>query len=460
MNETASVPRNADRSLSEERRRELVSLLEIPSVSGDPRHAGDVRRAVDWVCDYISDAGGAVERKEWDDAPLGIVHLPNSPGDPGAPNLMLYGHVDVQPPGDATTWSAPPFEPVERDGWLYARGAADNKGPFYAMLAAASELARESLLPCNVIVLCDAEEETGGRTAASYLRRAATAPDACLVLDSSMLGPGVPTFTLATRGVASLRIRVRTNRRDLHSGAFGGAAMNAANILVAALGSIVDLQRLDNIALVDGPIAPPDAETAQWRNLPAGASVLAAQGATRSDAGAAEDFYARVWASPAFDIHGVSAGVTSSEQNVVVAEAEAICSIRVAPGQDVDVVGERLEEALRERLSAAAIVDITTGSRTPPAGPFDPASPFYRAAEVGFTAAFGRAPTYVRSGGSLPILAPLIERGVDTVVTGLDVPDGNIHAPDERLLIDHLERGIAATRALIRAYKGKAPEDN
>lgn len=455
MKEPTSVSGGNVPALTDAGRRELFSLLEIPSVSGDPRHTADVRRAVDWVCEYLSDAGGTVERTGWNDAPLGIIHLRNSAGDRGLPTVMLYGHVDVQPPGDEVRWSTSPFQPVEHGGWLYARGAADNKGPFYAMLAAASGLAREGRLPSNVTVLCDAEEETGGRTATDYLARVAAAPDACLILDASSLGPGMPAFTLATRGVASLRIRVRTNRRDLHSGAFGGAAMNAANVLILALSSVVDLDRPSNAALTHGAAESSNGETSQWRGLPAGADVLQAQGAIPVDANTADNFYTRIWASPAFDIHGISAGVTSSEQNVVVAEAEAICSIRVAPGQDVGSVGERLEQMLRERLPAAASVTITTGSRTAPAGPFDRGSYFYRAAEAAFTSAFGRAPAYVRSGGSLPILASLVARGVDTVVTGLDVPDGNVHAPDERLLIDHLERGIVATRELITAYAGE-----
>jgi acetylornithine deacetylase/succinyl-diaminopimelate desuccinylase-like protein len=434
-------------------RRELFELLEVPSVSGDPRHAADVRNAVDWVAAYVEGAGGTVEQFGWDGAPLGVMRLSASSGCERRGAIVLYGHVDVQPPGDESRWSTPPFEPAERDGWIYGRGAADDKGPFYAMLAAASRLARDGALPLDVLVLCDADEEIGGRTLSSWLRAIRPHADGCLILDSSMPRPGQPALTIATRGVASFRIRVRTNARDLHSGSFGGAALNAANVLVSALAPLTAASVEGWGELAAGVEPPALEEVAGWERLEPGNVVLAKQGAVPADPAATSEFYERTWCSPAFDVHSLAAGVIESEQNVVLAEASAIVSLRVAPGQDVRAVGARLGARLRASVPEGAELELVIGSQTPAAGPFVLDSPLQRAAVGAFAAAFGREPIRVRAGGSLPILAPLAELGIEAVVSGLDVPDGNIHAPDERLLVSHLERGIETVERVLHTYE-------
>jgi acetylornithine deacetylase/succinyl-diaminopimelate desuccinylase-like protein len=425
---------------------ELNELLEIRSFSADDRHTGEVRSAVRWVAEFLEAVGGDTEFLAHEGKPLGSMRVAASHGSGDARTVLIYGHVDVQPAGDENLWSSPPFEPSVRDGWLYARGAADNKGPFYAMLRAVAELARARDLPVNVRVLCDAEEEVGGRTAVHYLRQAKPELDACLILDSTMLGPRRPAFTVATRGVASFRLRLRTIPHDLHSGSFGGAAMNAANELVAALATIVPADGRLPAEFWEGAIAPSNAELTEWSLLEKDGDGIT--GALRPGT----DLYPRVWASPAFDIHGLSAGTTEVEQNVVVSRAEAIFSIRVAPGQDVSMIGNRLVEAIKAALPAHCAIEIEPRSLTPAAGPFDPSSPLFKSAYEVFTTAFGCAPALVRSGGSLPILAALRDIGVETLLSGLDVPSGNVHAPDERLLLDHLEIGVRVVRELLHAW--------
>jgi acetylornithine deacetylase/succinyl-diaminopimelate desuccinylase-like protein len=431
---------------------ELFSLLRIPSISTDAERADDVAAAVAWVMEYLEAAGGEVERLNWHGKPLGVARLPAS--SPAGTTVLLYGHVDVQPPGRDDAWTSPAFVPCVRDGWIYGRGSADNKGPFYAMLRAATELARCSELPVDVVVLCDAEEEVGGRTAVDYLRHERPPADVCLILDTSLPGPLLPSITSATRGVASYHLRLRTNRCDLHSGSYGGGAMNAANVLVRALAAVVPSDGELPPALTEGVVSPSADERRHWPAVD-GAAELEAVGARPADDAAAAELQLRTWARPAVDIHGLRAGETTVERNVVLAEAEAILSIRIAPGQDVAAVGGQLCSLIAEALPLGAQLIVEPRSQTPPAGPFSLDTPALATAIAVLSGVFGTQPQLVRAGGSLPILVALQEIGIEPVVSGLDVPEGNVHAPDERLLVEHLYLGIELVQRLLAAWGAK-----
>lgn len=417
---------------------ELLELLRIRSVGG-PEGLPEMRRAVDWVCDRVVAHGGTVQRRELDGTPLGVATLPASPGVADPPTVLCYGHVDVQPPGPLEAWEHDPFEPVLRDGWLIARGAADDKGPFWALLRGAFELADAGRLPVNVRILCDTEEETGGRTAVDWLRADRGPADACVIFDIAMLGPGEPAVVVATRGIASLHVRVRTAPADLHSGVHGGVAPNAAHALVRMLDAVLPDAGGGALpaALRAGVPVPPAAELASWGE----------RAATRR----------RLWAEPAVDVHGITVGVTDAELNVVPAVAEAVLSVRVAPGQDVEAIGDAFATLLREAAPAGAEVTLAWGSRTPPAGPFDPDAPALRSGLDALARGFGARPALVRTGGSLPILAALGARGIPTLLSGIDLPDGNVHAPGERLRVAHLDLGVAAARELFTAWGDLTP---
>ncbi|WP_028060329.1 M20/M25/M40 family metallo-hydrolase [Candidatus Solirubrobacter pratensis] len=387
---------------------ELLELLRIRSVAGEP---AELRRAVDWVCDYVERHGGVTERRAVGDVPLGVTTLRASSGAAKAPTILCYGHVDVQSAGPLDAWDSDPFEPVVRDGWLIARGAADDKGPFFVLVRAAAELAAAGRLPVDVRIVCDTEEETGGRTAVELLRTDPTPIDACVIFDVAMLGPARPVAVLGTRGIASLHVAVRTAAADLHSGTYGGLAANAANVLVRMLAAVLPLP------------------TPLRAGTPAGST----------------------W-QPALDVHGLRAGVTGEERNVVLSQAEAVLSVRVVPGQDVDAVGDALERLLREAAPGDAEVTIRTGSRTPPAGPMDPTGEALALGLDALERGFGARPALVQSGGSLPILAALGERSIPTLLSGIDVPDGNIHGPGERLRVAHLDLGAAAAEALFTSW--------
>jgi len=415
---------------------DLLELLRIRSVGG-AANAGEMRRAVEWVCDYVERRGGDVERRSVHGVPLGVATLPASGGATGAPTVLCYGHVDVQPVDSGQAWESDPFEPLERDGWLIARGAADDKGPFYALLRAAGELAGEGRLPVNVRVLCDTEEETGGRTAVEYLRSDRGPADACVMFDSQMIAAGRPAVILATRGVASLHLRVRTAPGDLHSGLYGGVAPNAAHALIRMIAAVLPVEDQLPEPLCAGLTPPTAGELESW--------------------GEDAETRVRLWARPAVDVHGVKVGITDTELNVVPAVAEAILSVRVAPGQDVAVIGDTLAALLRAAAPSGAEVAIRWGSRTPPAGPLDPSSPAIASGLDALERGFGVRPELVRSGGSLPILAALEQRSIPTLISGIDLPEGNAHGPNERLCLANLDLGLAAARELFLAWGALAP---
>src|SRR6201996_566415 len=218
---------------------ELAEFLRIPSISADPAHAGDVITAGNWVRDLIRGAGGDAELVDQNGQPLAIGELRASTGAEQAPTVLCYGHFDVQPPDPLDLWDSPPFEPEIRGEYLYCRGVADDKGQLYLLLSAARELARAGQLPVNVRFTCDGEEETGGHSIIDFLAGDERGADVAVIFDSEMVAPGVPAFNIATRGLAYFHVELSSGGRDLHSGIFGGAALNAAHALMATLGAVV-----------------------------------------------------------------------------------------------------------------------------------------------------------------------------------------------------------------------------
>ncbi|HUQ21909.1 MAG TPA: M20/M25/M40 family metallo-hydrolase [Gaiellaceae bacterium] len=431
----------------------LLELLRIPSVSADPAHKGDVANAVQWVADFVAAAGGTGEVLAGTDGPLLVADVPASHDAATAPTVLLYGHVDVQPPAPLDLWETPPFEPTVRGGWLYCRGVADDKGQLWILLEAVRTLAAESALPVNVCIVCDADEEIGGRSAADWLATVDTPADAAVIFDTSMLAPGIPAFNLGARGTAYFHLTVRTGSRDVHSGVFGGAALNATHALVEMLAATVPTNGVLPAELRAGTLSPPAAELAAWRDLPPGQQVLDAQGAVPMDARAAEDFYTRTWGATSLDVNGIEAGSPHLMKTIVVSEAHANVSMRLAPGQKVADVTAALERLRRDAAPDGATVQLDLLSACEPAI-VPPDLPAITLALEAFEKTLGVRPVLVRTGGSLPLMPALIARGVPCVLTGFDVPDGNIPAPNERLLVEHLTLGTQTARAVLSAYAG------
>jgi len=429
---------------------ELSELLRIPSVSADPEQAGEVVRAAEWVRDFIRAAGGEAELVETEKHPLvvGEIRASESPDD--APTVIAYGHFDVQPPAPLDGWESPPFEPTVRDGWLYARGVADDKGQLYILLKAASLLAAEGALPVNVRFTCDGEEESGGHSIVDFLEADERGGDACVIFDGNMLGPGRPVFFIATRGISYFHVHVRTGERDLHSGVFGGAAMNANHVLLQILSAVLPRDGSVPEPLQAGIIRPSNEESESWSVLEPGSEVLAAQGARPADARAAEDFYLRTFAEPAVDVHGLSGGEPHLQKTVLAVEAEANVSIRLVPGQDDQAIAAEMERLMREAAPEGAAVEIELLASAP-AALVRPDDPAIKLGQDAFERVIGARPLLIRVGGSLPVMAALETKGIPTILTGFDLPGGNIHSPNERFRVEHVALGVETGKELFRS---------
>jgi acetylornithine deacetylase/succinyl-diaminopimelate desuccinylase-like protein len=429
---------------------ELFELLRIPSVSADPEHRQDVQRAAEWVGDFIQAAGGEAEVVQTENQPLVIGEIRASEGADEAPTVIAYGHFDVQPPAPLDAWESPPFEPTVRDGWLFARGVADDKGQLYLLLKAAALLAAEGALPVNVRFTCDGEEESGGDSIVEFLEADERGGDACVIFDGHMLRPGQPIFEIATRGICYFHIRVRTGERDLHSGLYGGAALNASHALMQTLGGVLPRDGQVPEPLRAGIVRPSDEEIASWSELETGAEVLAAQGARPADPEAAEELYLRTWVEPAVDVHGVVSGEPRLQKTVLPVEAEANVSIRIVPGQDDKAIAAEMERLMREAAPEGADVEIELLANAP-AALVRPDDAAIRLGQDAFERVIGAPPLLLRVGGSLPVMAALEQKGVPTILTGFDLPEGNIHSPNERFRVEHITLGVETAKELFRS---------
>ncbi|MGH3002781.1 MAG: M20/M25/M40 family metallo-hydrolase [Gaiellaceae bacterium] len=429
---------------------ELAEFLRIPSISADDSHSRDVESAGRWVCDFIRDAGGEADLIDWHGQPLAIGEIRASKGGE-APTVLCYGHFDVQPPDPLELWESHPFEPEIRDGYLYGRGTVDDKGQLYMLLCAARDLARSGELPVNVRFCCDGEEETGGHSIVAFLEADERGADAAVVFDSGMIRRDVPAFNVATRGMAYFHITLKTGERDLHSGVYGGAALNAAHALIGTLDALIAHDGTLAEPLRAGIAAPTRAEIDGWSELPPGAEELEEQGARPKDGDAADDFYARTFAEPALDVNGIASGSPMLQKTVLPVEAVANVSIRLAPGQRVEEVAPEVERLLREAAPEGAELEVELWSSSPPGLVPADAKAVLLALDA-FEETLGQRPALIRSGGTIPIVPALTDRGIPAIVTGFGLPDAQIHSPNERLVAEYVPLGIAAARGLFLAF--------
>ena len=423
---------------------ELAELLAIPSVSADPAHADDVRRAAEWVGAKVGSLGGQAEVREHGRLLVGEI-----PGRPGSPTVLVYGHYDVQPPDPLELWESDPFVAEPRGEWLYARGVADDKGQLWMQLKAIESLAAEGELPVNFRVVCDGEEETGGNAISRFLDADDEPVDACVVLDGWMKTRNTPELVVATRGLVALDVDVQTGERDLHSGHYGGTALNAIHALAQALTALLPRDGRLPEPLRAGVSQPAEDEIAGWHELPPGADELARVGAVPLDAMAAEEFYMRAFVEPSVDVTGILGGKPGLRNTTLVSRASAGVTIRVAPGQDPHELASAAERLLRDALPEGATMDVAVEATPPAVLPRDTEA--LRLASDAFGRVFGRPPLIVRAGGTLPILAALARREIPTVMTGLALPDSHTHSPNERMLLETFPLGVAAARETYRA---------
>ena len=426
----------------------LVDWLRIPSIStggGDP---ADLRRAAEWAAARVEGAGGSAELVQIRDGhPLVVGDLRASDGG-DVPTVLIYGHYDVQSIGDPGAWVSPPFEPDVRDGRLYARGASDDKGNFWPLLHTACELARAGELPVDVRVIVEGEEEAGSSTITEWIRGDERGADAAIVFDSGMVDERTPAITVALRGMAMAELEVRTGVRDLHSGIYGGTALNALHVLHRMLAQVVpgpDGKLRDELRA--GILPPAEAERISWERLPPGTQVLAEVGGREAYPDAAAEYYERNGADASLEINHVVGG---EPRTVVPSVARATVSLRLAPGQRASEIGPELERLLREAAPAEA--DVTLRLQLADPSLFEPDLPAVTLAAQAIERATGTTPALIRSGGSIPVVAEFAARGIPTVVSGYSLPDDDIHAPNESFRLESLELGARTARELLTAF--------
>ena len=428
---------------------ELAELIAIPSVSADPAHQADVAAAAGWVADHIRLAGGTAEVIPWGERPLVVGEIRASAEPDSAPTILVYGHFDVQPPDPLELWASAPFELQERDGWLYGRGVADDKGQLFMLLKAAELLTAAGELPVNVRVACDGEEEVGGHSIVDWLESDERGADAAIVFDSGMVERDVPGFNIAVRGLCYFHVKVRTGSRDLHSGMYGGASLNAMHALMQTLSGVLPRNGRLPEPLRAGVVSPSAEEVAGWQQLPAGTAEIAAAGSRPADAEAGAEFYIRTWAEPSVDVHGIQGGSPVLQKTVIPVEAEANVSIRLVGDQDPAVIASAFERLLRDAAPAGTEVDVTMLSTAPPGHIAADA----RAVVLGldaFEEVLGVRPLLVRTGGAIPLVSELAARGVPTVLTGFALNESNVHSPNERIPAAYLPLGIETVAAVYR----------
>jgi acetylornithine deacetylase/succinyl-diaminopimelate desuccinylase-like protein len=433
---------------------ELREFIAIPSISADPAHREDVKRAGEWVAEFIrSKCGGTAELTPWGDKELVLGEVPAS-SDPGnAPTVLVYNHFDVQPPAPLDLWESDPFELTVKGDWAYARGITDDKGQLFIMLKAAQRLVEENALPVNVRFAFDGEEEIGGTTIVDWIEQDERGADAGVIFDGGMIRIDVPGFGLGTRGLIAFDVKVTTGERDLHSGMYGGAALNAIHVLMDCFSAVTagDNGLLPDV-LRQGIAAPTAEEVADWNAAVEGDEELRLAGATPLDPNAAAQFNIRTLAEPSADVNGIIGGKPGVRNTTLSVHAAGEITVRLAPGQQVDVIGAAVEKLMRGAAPSGAEVEIEWSGV--PAGLMRADAPAIQLGADAFERVLGVRPLFGRAGGTLPIVPALEAKGIPTIITGFGTPESNVHSPNEKFLYRYFDQGID-TAAAVYTELGK-----
>lgn len=434
---------------------ELKDLLRIPSISTAPEHAGDVRRAADFVAEGLRKAG-------MENVRLIETTTPKRTGHPlvyadwlhaGADKktVLLYGHYDVQPAEPLDEWKSPPFEPEERNGNLYARGAVDDKGQMWMHVKALESLLQsDGKLPVNVKVIVEGEEEVGGEGIAAFVREHGDVlkADAALVSDTEMFAPELPTLCVGLRGMIYTELEVRGAAQDLHSGMYGGAAPNP---FVALAQMIALIKRSDGRIAIPGFYddieEPTSDELEAWRSLPFDEEHYRA-----TEVGSPEltgepmfSVLERTWSRPTMDVHGMPGGfIGAGAKTVIPARALAKISFRLVPNMKPAEIFARYKAFVEEICPRGVTCEVRMiHSGDPIVVSTD--NDYIRAAAEAMNDVWGKDTVYVRGGGSIPVVGDFVrELGVPTVMMGFGLPDDNLHAPNEKFHLPNFHRGIAS----------------
>jgi len=431
---------------------ELKTLLAIPSISALPEHKDDVRRCAEWCADEMRRIG------------LQNVRLVETPGNPvvygdwlgasGAPTILFYGHYDVQPVDPLNLWESPPFEATVRDGEIYARGAADDKGQvFMHFKAVEAYLKQNGRLPVNIKIIIEGEEEVGSENLDDFIRahKGELTADVVVISDSGMFARGVPSICYGLRGLVYFQIDLRGSSTDLHSGSFGGAVANPGFVLCQMIAQMKDRSGRIKIPGFYDDVQPLlDEERQAWASLPFNEKkykkdfgipkLLGETGFTTLE---------RTWARPTFEVNGLLSGFTGEgAKTVLPAVAMAKVSMRLVPNQDPNKIADLFQKYVESIAPKTVELKITRMHGGKP-WMTSYANPFVQAAGRAIEKGFGRAPIFTREGGSIPVVSTFQEElGLPSVLFGVGLPDENAHAPNEKLDLSNFHSGIIASAFL------------
>jgi acetylornithine deacetylase/succinyl-diaminopimelate desuccinylase-like protein len=452
------VADNRDRFLEE-----LKAFLRIPSVSTLPEHSADIQRAAGFAAEALGSAGlESVEVIPTSKHPLVYAEWLHAPG---KPTVLCYGHYDVQPPDPLEAWLSPPFEPTVRDGNLYARGSADDKGQMYMHIKAVEALrAVYGTLPVNLKFLLEGEEEVGGASITKFVAEnpEKLACDAALVSDTALYADGMPTLCVGLRGLIYLEVEASGPARDLHSGLYGGAAPNPVFGLIELLGKAKDEQGAIRVpGIYDDVVPPAPAEKASWDSLPfeEGEFLRGEVGSEKLTGERGYTVLERIWARPTFEVHGIAGGFTGAgAKTVIPASATAKVSFRLVPNQDPEKVVARFKEFVTANTPEGIRLEVRVLSASP-AVLVDPHHPAIRVAARAFSTVFGRPTVFIRDGASVPIVGDFANHlGIPSVMMGFGLPDDGLHSPNEKFRLENFYQGILTVAHFLEEY-GNQPRD-
>jgi acetylornithine deacetylase/succinyl-diaminopimelate desuccinylase-like protein len=458
----AAVLDHADANLSASRER-LFELLRIPSISALPAHAADCKRAAAWWRDQLSGLGFSAEIRPTPGHPVVVGHFAG-PADYAGPHVLFYGHYDVQPVDPVSLWDSPPFEPIYADGprgkRFVARGAVDDKGQTVMFLEALRAWRTAGGgIPARITVLLEGEEEVGSVNLEAFLaaNRRELAADLALISDTGMWDADTPAITTRLRGMTYAEVTLKAANRDLHSGLYGGSALNPINALTKILGDLQDADgRVQLPGFYDRVSPVSDAQRAQWQAL--GFDEAAFLGGIGLTAPVGERGYAaleRLWARPTADINGIWGGYAGAGSKTVIAsEASAKVSFRLVPDQDPAEVMEQFKRFVNDRLPPGAVATFQDFAQSPGIE-VNVDSPYVRAAMAALAEEYGKPAVLMGSGGSIPVVTSLRTiLGVDSLLMGFGLDDDQVHSPNEKFEEVCFHRGIRSHVRLLAKFAG------
>jgi acetylornithine deacetylase/succinyl-diaminopimelate desuccinylase-like protein len=433
---------------------ELKAYLAIPSISALPEHAADVKRCAEWTADEMRRIG--MQNVRLIDTPGFPVVYGDWLGAPGQPTILFYGHYDVQPVDPVNLWESPPFEATVRDGEIYARGSADDKGQvFMHFKAIEAHLKQNGKLPCNIKVILEGEEEVGSANLDNFVKahKDELGADVVVISDSPMFDRGIPSICYGLRGLVYFQIDLRGTKSDLHSGSFGGAVANPAFVLANVLAQMKDRGgRVKIPGFYDDVRELREEEREQWKRLPFNEKRYAKElGAPRLWGESGYSTLERVWARPTFEVNGILSGFTGAgAKTVIPAVAMAKVSMRLVPNQDPDKIAQLFEDYVKKVAPKTVEVKVTRMHGGKPwMTDFD--NKYVQAAGRAIQKGFGKEPVFNREGGSIPVVATFQEiLGLPSVLFGVGLPDENAHAPNEKLDLGNFHGGIIASAFLYQ----------